>query len=131
MPLIENIVYLCIMEENKNLDQFQGKPKLPTKLLNDVKQIVDHGIRDAYDKVNTVAIHTYWQIGRRIVEEEQHGNRRADYGSGLITLLADELSLEYAQGFSARDLRNYRQLYLCFNDLEIWYTRVPNLKWSH
>ena len=77
------------MEENKNLDQFQGKPKLPTKLLNDVKQIVDHGIRDAYDKVNTVAIHTYWQIGRRIVEEEQHGNRRADYGSGLITLLAD------------------------------------------
>lgn len=131
MPLIENMVYLCIMEENKNLDQLQGKPKLPTKLLNDVKQIVDHGIRDAYDKVNTVAIHTYWQIGRRIVEEEQHGNRRADYGSGLITLLADELSLEYAQGFSARDLRNYRQLYLCFNDLEIWYTRVPNLKWSH
>ena len=49
----------------------------------------------------------------------------------MIALLAEELSLEYARGFSARNLRNYRQLYLCFNDLEIWYTRVPNLKWSH
>lgn len=119
------------MEDNKNLDQLQDKPMLPNQLVNDVKQIVERGIRDAYDKVNTVAIHTYWQIGRRIVEEEQHGNRRAEYGSRLITLLAEELSLEYAHGFSARDLRNYRQLYLCFSDLEIWYTRVPNLKWSH
>ena len=119
------------MEDNKNLDQLQDKPMLPNQLVNDVKQIVERGIRDAYDKVNTVAIHTYWQIGRRIVEEEQQGNRRAEYGSRLITLLAEELSLEYAHGFSARDLRNYRQLYLCFSDLEIWYTRVPNLKWSH
>ena len=119
------------MEDNKNLNQLQDKPMLPTQLVNDVKQIVERGIRDAYDKVNTVAIHTYWQIGRRIVEEEQHGNRRAEYGTRLITLLAEELSLEYARGFYARDLRNYRQLYLCFNDLEIWYTRVPNLRWSH
>ena len=49
----------------------------------------------------------------------------------MISSLAKVLSTEYAQGFSARDLRNYRQLYLCFNDLEIWYTRVPNLTWSH
>ena len=70
-------------------------------------------------------------MGRRIVEEEQKGARRAEYGSRLITILAEVLSVEYARGFSARDLRNYRQLYLCFNDLEIWYTRVPNLTWSH
>ena len=119
------------MEDNKNLNQVQDKPMLPAQLVRDVKQIVERGISDAYDKVNAVAIHTYWQIGRRIVEEEQHGNRRAEYGSRLIALLAEELSLEYAQGFSARDLRNYRQLYLCFKDLEIWYTRVPNLRWSH
>jgi hypothetical protein len=49
----------------------------------------------------------------------------------LIDALAENLSKEYSKGFSARDLRNYRQLYLCFNDLEIWYTRVPNLSWSH
>ena len=47
------------------------------------------------------------------------------------TILAEELSKDYAKGYSARDLRNYRQLYLRFNDLEIWYTRVPNLNWSH
>ena len=119
------------MNGNKQSDQSQNKLILPVQLINDVKQIVECGVRDAYNKVNTVAIHTYWLIGKRIVEEEQHGKRRAEYGSRLIALLAEELSMEYAQGFSARDLRNYRQLYLCFNDLEIWYTRVPNLKWSH
>ena len=67
----------------------------------------------------------------RIVEEEQHGAARAEYGSRLIAKLAEELSKEFAKGFPARDLRNYRQLYLCFKDLDIWYTRVPNLNWSH
>ena len=119
------------MEESKNLIKSQDKQVLPTQLVDDVKLIVERGLREAYDKVNTVAIHTYWLIGKRIIEEEQHGQRRAEYGSRLITSLADELSLEYSKGFTARDLRNYRQLYLCFNDLEIWYTRVPNLKWSH
>ena len=68
----------------------------------------------------------YWQVGRRIVEEEQNGDKRAGYGTRLITTLAEALSHDYSRGFTARDLRNYRQFYLCFNDLEIWYTRVPN-----
>ena len=55
----------------------------------------------------------------------------AEYGRRLIETLAQVLSMDYSRGFSARDLRNYRQLYLCFNGLEIWYTRVPNLTWSH
>ena len=71
-------------------------------------------------------VHTYWQIGQRIVEEEQHGEKRAEYDTRLLESLAEELSQEYATGFSARNLRSYRQLYLNFNDLEIWYTRVPN-----
>ncbi len=119
------------MEKTKKLTNSQDNQMLPTQFVDDVKQIVNHGLREAYDKVNSVAVHTYWLIGKRIVEEEQHGERRAEYGSKLITLLAEELSMAFAKGFSARDLRNYRQLYLCFSDLEIWYTRVPNLKWSH
>ena len=119
------------MEEKKKPTKSQDIQTLPPQFVDDVKQIVDHGLREAYDKVNTVAVHTYWLIGKRIVEEEQHGERRAQYGSKLITLLAEELSMVFAKGFSARDLRNYRQFYLCFSDLEIWYTRVPNLKWSH
>lgn len=100
-------------------------------LVQDVQAIVENGLQKAYRDVNITTVTTYWQVGRRIVEEEQHGAVRAEYGSRLIAKLAEELSKEYAKGFSARDLRCYRQLYLCFKDLDIWYTRVPNLNWSH
>ena len=95
-------------------------------LIADVRNIVNNGLRKAYQDVNTTIVHTYWQVGRRIVEEEQNGDKRAGYGTRLITTLAEALSHDYSRGFTARDLRNYRQFYLCFNDLEIWYTRVPN-----
>ena len=119
------------MEDNDKIIESQDNQLLPTQLVDDVKLSVERGLRDAYDNVNTVAIRTYWLIGKRIVEEEQHGQRRAEYGSRLIAMLANELSAEFSKGFTARDLRNYRQLYLSFSDLEIWYTRVPNLSWSH
>ena len=102
-----------------------------SSLINDVRDIVENGLRKAYQNVNAITVFTYWQVGKRIVEEEQRGEKRAEYGRRLIETLAQVLSMDYSRGFSARDLRNYRQLYLCFNDLEIWYTRVPNLTWSH
>ncbi len=100
-------------------------------LIGDVRTIIDNGLRKAYENVSKEMVYTYWQVGRRIVEEEQHGAKRAEYGKRLLNTLAEDLSKEYATGFSARDLRNYRQLYLNFNDLEIWYARVPNLTWTH
>ena len=106
-------------------------PTTTSDFVADVRRIVEEGLKNAYRSVNEITVYTYWQVGRRIVEEEQHGEKRAGYGTKLISTLSKVLSTEYAQGFSARDLRNYRQLYLCFNDLEIWYTRVPNLTWSH
>ena len=59
------------------------------------------------------------------------GEARAEYGKGLINQLSKELALIYPKGYSPRNLRDYRQFYLCFKDLEIWHTRVPNLNWSH
>ena len=109
----------------------QDNQVLPTQLVDDVKLIVEHGLREAYDGANSILVKTYWNVGKRIVEEEQHGDSRAKYGKRLIDMLSQELSLVYPKGYSPRNLRNYRQLYLCFNDLEIWYTRVPNLKCSH
>ncbi len=113
------------MEENKSIQVTMSI------LVNDLKCIIENGLRKAYQDTNSTTVYTYWQVGKRIVEEEQQGEKRAEYGTRLIDSLALVLSKEYAKGFSARDLRNYRQLYLCFNDLEIWYTRVPNLTWSH
>ena len=100
-------------------------------LLSDVRSIVEQGLQTAYMGVNTVMVSTYWQVGRRIVEEEQQGEKRAEYGKQIITLLADNLSKTYSKGFTARDLRSYRQFYLSFTDLEIWHSRVPNLSWTH
>lgn len=100
-------------------------------LIGDVRTIIDNGLCRAYENVGKEMVYTYWQVGRRIVEEEQHGEKRAEYGKRLLNTLAEGLSKEYAKGFSERDLRNYRQLYLKFSDLEIWYARVPNLTWTH
>ena len=100
-------------------------------LINDVRGIVESGLKKAYQNVNAITVFTYWQVGKRIVEEEQQGEKRAEYGAQIINMLSADLCKTYAKGYTPRDLRAYRQFYLCFNDLEIWYSRVPNLTWTH
>lgn len=73
-------------------------------------------------------VHTYWKIGRRIVEEEQQGKQRADYGQGLLRTLSTELSKEFGKGFSASNLANMRQFYITF---PIFQTVSGKLSWSH
>ncbi|WP_304582808.1 YhcG family protein [uncultured Alistipes sp.] len=96
-----------------------------------IKQLVEEARLKSYAAINAVMLDTYWNIGRRIVEHEQQGKSRADYGARLLSLLADELTATYGKGFSARNLRNFRQFYVLFPNEEIWHTRVPNLTWSH
>ncbi len=100
-------------------------------LIVDLRKIIDEGRREAYSAVNQSIIRTYWKIGERIVEEEQHGESRAAYGSNLLSTLAEQLTKEYGKGFSRRNLNDYRLFYLQFRDLDIWRTRLPNLTWSH
>lgn len=113
------------MEENKTIQTTM------TALINDVRSIVESGLRKAYKNANAITVITYWQVGRRIIEEEQQGERRAEYGSQIINVLSANLRRTYAKGYTSRDLRSYRQFYLYFSDLEIWYSRVPNLTWTH
>ena len=68
------------------------------EFVKDVKQIVNRGRVVAYSAVNSAIIATYWNIGRRIVEEEQHGQERAAYGKELINMLAEELTHESPSG---------------------------------
>ncbi len=99
--------------------------------VNDIKKIVEQGRRAAYGAVNTVMIETYWHIGKRIVEQEQNGKERAEYGKRLIEILSKELTIAYGKGFGTRNLWLFKQFYQTFNDLEILHTRVQNLTWSH
>ena len=101
------------------------------KLISDIRSIIEQGRQQAYAAANQITVLTYWHIGRRIVEEEQHGKARAQYGTRLIKTLAEQLMPKYGSTFSKRNLDYFRQFYLCFNDLEIVNTRVHNLTWSH
>ena len=100
-------------------------------LVTDVRNIIEEGRRHAFAATGQIAILTYWNVGRRIVEEEQQGNARADYGKNLIPALADRLTIEFGTGYGRRNLAYYRKFYLEFSDLEILHTRVQNLSWSH
>lgn len=99
--------------------------------IDDIKTIIRDGLTNAYNTVGRQMLDVYWHIGRRIVEEEQNGNARADYGSRLLSILSEEISKEFGSNYSAKNLRYYRKFYLSFNDIEIWNARVPNLKWTH
>ena len=102
-----------------------------TRLYTDVCSIIEHGRKEAYNAVSQKMIETYWNIGRRIVEEEQQGKERAEYGAQIIAQLAKQLTQQYGKGFSARYLRSFRQFYLTVDDFEIWKSRFPNLTWTH
>ena len=103
----------------------------PANLLTDLKLIIRQARQGAYAAVNACMISAYWKIGQRIVEEEQHGNARAEYGKGLIEKLADSLTAEFGSNFNARNLAYYKKFYLCFPETSILNARVQNLTWTH
>ena len=100
-------------------------------LFSDVCGIIEQGRRQAYAAVNKSMIETYWNIGKRIVEEEQNGKERAEYGEEIINNLSTQLTHAYGKGFSSRYLRSFRRFYLLIDDYEIWKSRFPNLTWTH
>ncbi|MBR5744886.1 MAG: DUF1016 domain-containing protein, partial [Muribaculaceae bacterium] len=96
-----------------------------------MRTIIDNGRRQAYSAVSSAMVETYWHIGRRIVEEEQQGEQRAEYGTQLVEGLARQLTHDYGKGFSARYLRAFRKFYQLIPSIEIWKSRFPNLTWTH
>lgn len=108
----------------KNLSSYHS-------LIKDLEVLIASGRKAAYQSINQAMIDMYWNIGKRIVEEEQKGKARAQYGKALIKNLAAVLTAEFGAGFTARNLRNYRQFYLLFPEREIWHACVLNLTWTH
>jgi predicted nuclease of restriction endonuclease-like (RecB) superfamily len=101
----------------------------------EIAAILEKARNTAYRTVNSVMVQTYWQIGKRIVEQEQRGKNRADYGDYLIVNLSRYLTGTFGEGFSEANLKNFRQFYLTFsNESEFATHRVANLEnlsWSH
>lgn len=99
--------------------------------VNDVCTIIEEGRQRAYTAINVSMIETYWKIGKRIVEEEQCGKERAEYGKRVIEQLSQELTMRYGKGFGKRYLAYFRKFYLTIDNLQILQTRLQNLTWSH
>jgi len=89
----------------------------------EIKRILSSARNKAYYAINSAMVEAYWQIGRRIVEEEQQGKERADYGAYIVKTLSEELTAEFGKGFSERSVRQFRQFYQMFPETEI--TREP------
>lgn len=104
---------------------------IPEKLITDVRDIIENGRKQAYATVVQNGIMTFWNVGRRIVEEEQNGEVRAVYGSQLIKRLSCAITPIYGNSYNKRNLEYYRKFYLLFPDATIVNTRVHNLEWSH
>ena len=68
--------------------------------------------------VNRTMVLTYFEIGRMIVEEEQNGKQRADYGKQIIKSLSERLTQEFGKGFSQRNLEQIRQFYSVYSNTQ-------------
>lgn len=100
--------------------------------LSDIKNILEQARSRAYSAINTSMIEAYWKVGKRIVEEEQNGEDRAEYGSELIKTVSTELTKDLGRGFSETNIRNFRKFYLTFLDFnQIQQTVSAKLSWSH
>jgi predicted transcriptional regulator len=98
---------------------------------SEISELLQQSRNVAYKTVNTIMVRTYWQTGKRIVEQEQHGQARANYGDYLITNLSRYLSDKMGKGFSEANLKNIRQFYMVFPDLDQFDTQcVANLTWT-
>jgi predicted nuclease of restriction endonuclease-like (RecB) superfamily len=102
-----------------------------TRVHADIQAILEQARGKARSAVNSAMVEAYWLIGQRIVQEEQRGSSRAVYGDRLLLNLSQALSASLGKGFSAANLRNFRQFYLTYPDSEFCYTVCSKLSWSH
>lgn len=109
----------------------ENEIKIYQSVITDIKDIIASGRKVAYNAANKAMVLTYWNVGKRIVEQEQNGKERAEYGKALIEVLSEELTKEYGKSFSKRNLQYFRKFYLAFPDEKIVNTCVHNLNWSH
>ena len=115
----------------KTYDTYKDSGIAWIALVDDVRSIINAGRQTAYNAVNGAMVETYWRIGQRIVEEEQKGQQRAEYGKQIVEELAKVLTHDFGKGFSARYLRAFRRFYQIMPSIEIWKSRFPNLTWTH
>jgi len=93
-----------------------------------IKNILSEARAQAYRAINTAMVAAYWEIGRIIVEEQQQGQQRAEYGKNLLVELSKRLSAEFGRGFDRTNLQQMRAFYLAY---PICDALRHELTWTH
>ena len=96
-------------------------------IFNEIKELVTNSRNKVYQTVNVEMLNLYWNIGKIIIEI-QNGEERAKYGDIMLNKLSKKLTDEFGKGFSSRNLRTMRKIYLLY---PIWKTVSSKLSWSH
>ena len=113
---------------DKEMIMLTGNHSDYDRLLQSVGETLEQGRQQAAYAVNSAMVRTYWEIGKEIVEYEQHGNEKAEYGSGLLNQLSKDLTIRYGSGFSLSNINKMRKMYLTYPILQ---TVSAKLTWSH
>ena len=95
--------------------QLKSKDR-PSDLFDRVVVILEQARSQVVRSVNHYMVLAYWKIGKEIVEQEQQGASRAEYGKRIIEGLSENLTARYGRGFSTANLKNIRQFYLCYKE---------------
>ncbi len=97
-------------------------------LLQNIGATIEIARQNSYKAINAELVKANWEIGRHIVQFEQDGQERAEYGSDLLSRLSKDLRIRYGKGFGRRNVLDMRRFYLAY---PIWQTVSAKLSWSH
>ncbi len=102
-------------------------------LSDKIIEILNKAREQVVQSVNRAMVYAYYEVGRMIVEEEQNGKERAEYGKQILKELSEKLTIEFGKGFSETNLKQMRQFYLVYQDYEKSQTLSDEFKlsWSH
>ncbi len=112
--------------EEKNISTTQKHSE--EHLFSQIKQMLDNARSHIARTVNSTTVEAYWQVGKYIVEYEQRGKERAEYGKGVIQSLSKRLTAEYGGGFTVTNLKVMRQFYLSYPKS---HALRDQLSWTH
>lgn len=110
------------------IDKFRDGSQATERLLHSLRELIQIARQRVLRAVDGIQVQTCWEIGRHIVEFEQGGSSRADYGSRLLPILADSLTQEFGRGFDTSNLRYMRLFYQAF---PIRDALRHELSWTH
>ena len=106
----------------------ETKPASYQDIYSEIKETLLLSRSQAYSAVNFAMVQAYWRIGRIIVEHEQNGSLRAEYGKGVLLDVSERLQQEFGTGFSVRNLQQMKKFYIVFPNAN---ALRSHLTWTH